>query len=219
MACHSTQTRAVNKTVSMLKSNRSITPIQYKKQLYLKQQIVSRSGYVYLASDSEQETVSTSVAEGNVVEEVRKSVYYRDDNKCDDITHSMNVLQSGRASEIINGRVAMVGFTAALVNELSSGNSLMNQLWDVQEYVNSEGVQEFFISPDIGIFLIPATVMLIVTASFLPGVCGRSDNGLDVPAKPFGPFNPSSEMTNGRAAMMGLVALTLAEAITGSAFF
>jgi hypothetical protein len=71
-----------------------------------------------------------------------------------------------------------------------------------------------------GFFLIPATVILVLVSSFMPKVRGVEENGLNVDAKPsWGIFTPSTERTNGRAAMLGLVALAATEAVFGHALF
>jgi len=79
------------------------------------------------------------------------------------------------APEIINGRLAMLGFVAALGAELSSGDSVVKQISEEPT-------------------LISLTFILFSAASLVPAFAQRR-------AETIGPFNPQAEMTNGRAAM------------------
>jgi len=136
-------------------------------------------------------------------------------NTGDDLlSNAMSVFAGGNASEVINGRAAMVGFTAALLAELSSGQSVFTQMYNVRDV----GVKTILL-PKMGFFLIPATVVLVMMSSFAPQLRGKKENGLNVPAEPVGPFTPSAETINGRAAMIGLVALVGIEAVSGTALF
>mmetsp|Transcript_13940 Transcript_13940/g.35213 ORF Transcript_13940/g.35213 Transcript_13940/m.35213 type:complete len:218 (-) Transcript_13940:201-854(-) len=102
---------------------------------------------------------------------------------------------SGPGPEIINGRLAMLGFTAALGAELSTHVPVSQQL---------------SMAP-VPIFM---SFLLLSSASLIPlGTVGRK------PVK-FGPFNPTAELINGRAAMLGFaVLLGLEAAKGGSALF
>lgn len=136
-------------------------------------------------------------------------------NTGDDLlSNAMAVFSGGKASEVINGRAAMIGFTAALMAELTSGQSVFSQMWNVRDV----GVKTLLL-PKLGFFLIPATVVVVMLSSFAPQFRGAKENGLNVPSSPLGPFTPSAETINGRAAMIGLVALVSIEAISGSALF
>jgi len=132
----------------------------------------------------------------------------------DILSNVMSIFKGGNASEILNGRAAMVGFTAALLVELSKQESLFNQMWNVRDV----GIRTLLL-PKLGFFLIPVTVIGVLAASFAPSLRGKKENGLNVPAEPYGPFTPSAETINGRAAMIGLVALLAVESSTGSALF
>ena len=87
----------------------------------------------------------------------------------------------------------MLGFIAALFAELSSGESVLRQ----------------FADEPTGIIL---TFILFSAASLVPVFKGAK-------AEAFGPFTPSAEMINGRAAMIGFAALIAVEAVKGSALF
>ena len=82
----------------------------------------------------------------------------------------------GAAPELINGRLAMVGFLAALGAELSSGEGVFMQLNDAP-----------------GPVLV--TFTLIAAATFVPLLQGMKPD-----AKQAGPFTAAAEMLNGRAA-------------------
>ena len=74
--------------------------------------------------------------------------------------------------------------------------------------------------PAAGMFLIPVTVLFVLAASLAPVLRGNEESGLEKAPKDFGPFKAESEMTNGRGAMVGLVALLFAEKFTnGAALF
>lgn len=100
---------------------------------------------------------------------------------------------SGPAPEVINGRLAMLAFVAAVGAELSSGESV--------------GLQ--FISSPINIVL---TGILFTVASLVPMFKATK-------AEAFGPFSPEAEMANGRAAMLGFLSLIAVEALRGGALF
>eukprot|EP00200_Dunaliella_tertiolecta_P002897 CAMPEP_0202348308 /NCGR_PEP_ID=MMETSP1126-20121109/6294_1 /ASSEMBLY_ACC=CAM_ASM_000457 /TAXON_ID=3047 /ORGANISM="Dunaliella tertiolecta, Strain CCMP1320" /LENGTH=183 /DNA_ID=CAMNT_0048939977 /DNA_START=60 /DNA_END=611 /DNA_ORIENTATION=- len=97
------------------------------------------------------------------------------------------------APEIINGRLAMLGFVAALGAELSTGESVLTQLADEPT-------------------LIALTFVLFSAASLVPAFARRKSD-------PVGPFTPQAEMTNGRAAMIGFAAMLVYEGVQGIALF
>ncbi len=82
---------------------------------------------------------------------------------------------AGPAPELINGRLAMLGFVAALGAELSSGETVLQQV-----------AQE-----PTGVLL---TFIVFAAASFVPMLNNVKDEAL-------GPFTAAAEKLNGRAAM------------------
>ncbi|KMT12360.1 hypothetical protein BVRB_5g102950 [Beta vulgaris subsp. vulgaris] len=101
---------------------------------------------------------------------------------------------SGPAPERINGRLAMIGFVAAVAVELSKGTDLFSQI--------SNGGAEYFIG----------TSILLSVASLVPLFQGQRAE-----AKTDGLMNANAELWNGRIAMLGLVALAFTEFVKGGA--
>ncbi|KAL2924965.1 Early light-induced protein 1 chloroplastic [Bienertia sinuspersici] len=101
---------------------------------------------------------------------------------------------SGPAPERINGRLAMIGFVAAIAVELSQGTDLLSQI--------SGGGIEWFLG----------TSILLSTASLVPLFKGSRAE-----AKTEGLMNANAELWNGRFAMLGLVALAVTELAKGGA--
>lgn len=100
---------------------------------------------------------------------------------------------SGSAPETINGRLAMLGFVAALGAEASSGETIFQQVADAE----------------------PAVLFAFITfaaASLIPMLKGAKK-------EKFAFFSPEAEMLNGRAAMIGFALLLAIEAKSGAAFF
>ncbi|KAL9230692.1 hypothetical protein vseg_006009 [Gypsophila vaccaria] len=100
----------------------------------------------------------------------------------------------GPAPERINGRLAMIGFVAAVAVELSSGSDLFNQI--------SNGGAQWFLG----------TSILLSVASLIPLFKGSRAE-----AKTDGLMNSNAEIWNGRVAMLGLVALAFTEYVKGGA--
>lgn len=99
---------------------------------------------------------------------------------------------TGGVPEIVNFRLAMFGFVAALGSELASGESVVNQ----------------FKHEPTGVLL---AVILFTSASFIPFLYGASKK------ESFGPFTPQAEIMNGRAACIGFLSLLIAEGVRGGA--
>nr|ABU98941.1 early light-induced protein 4 [Rhododendron catawbiense] len=99
---------------------------------------------------------------------------------------------SGPGPERINGRLAMVGFVAAIAVELSKGE-------DVFAQISNGGIPWFLL-----------TTGVLSVASLIPLSSGVS---VESRSKPF--WSSDAEMLNGRFAMLGLVALALTEYVKG----
>ncbi|GJN10105.1 hypothetical protein PR202_ga28169 [Eleusine coracana subsp. coracana] len=101
---------------------------------------------------------------------------------------------SGPGPERINGRLAMVGFVSALAVEASRGVGLLSQAG------NGAGLTWFAF-----------TAVVLSAASLAPLLQGESAEG-----RSGGLWTADAELWNGRAAMLGLVALAATEYLTGS---
>ncbi|XP_078179667.1 early light-induced protein 1, chloroplastic-like [Carex rostrata] len=99
---------------------------------------------------------------------------------------------SGPAPERINGRLAMLGFVAAIAAEAASGEDLFAQL-------SNGGIPAFF-----------GAAVLFSVASLVPLFKGKNVESITT-----GIMNESAEMWNGRFAMLGLVALAFTEYLKG----
>lgn len=99
----------------------------------------------------------------------------------------------GGVPELLNGRMAMLAFVAALGAELTTGESVVRQLADQPT-------------------LIVLTVVLFTVGTLVPVVEGAV-------AKAVGPLTVNAELINGRAAMLGFASLLVVERVTGSALF
>ncbi|CAI8604606.1 unnamed protein product [Vicia faba] len=100
---------------------------------------------------------------------------------------------SGPAPERINGRLAMIGFVAAMGVEIAKGQGLFEQL-------SGGGVPWFL-----------GTSVLLSLASLIPFF-----QGVSVESKSKGVMSSDAELWNGRIAMLGLVALAFTEFVKGT---
>jgi hypothetical protein len=100
----------------------------------------------------------------------------------------------GLGPEVINSRLAMLGFAVALFFELTTGK-------DVFEQTRSFPL------------LTIATFVIFTVASWIPFQAGQSYNVKS------GPFTPALEVATGRIAMVGFAGLVLNELYMHHAFF
>merc|ERR1711865_477921 len=106
---------------------------------------------------------------------------------------------NGFAPETVNGRLAQIGFVAGLGAEIATGESFLTQF---QTHPVAFGF---------------ATV-LITAATFMPSMQQANNYTSDPKSVPNqGMFNANVEKMNGRAAMIGMVAMLATEAIKGGA--
>ena len=133
------------------------------------------------------------------------------------LNNAMVAFKEPRAIEIINGRVAMIGWMLALQGEFANDQGLFRQVINTRTFTLADGIVKSSTFPAPGMFLIPVTVMAVLAASLAPVLRGNEESGLEKAPKDFSVFRAESEMTNGRGAMVGLVALLIAEKFTGGA--
>ena len=133
------------------------------------------------------------------------------------INNAMVAFKEPRAIEIINGRVAMIGWMLALQGEFANDQGLFRQVINTRTFTLADGIVKSSTFPAPGMFLIPVTVLAVLAASLAPVLRGNEESGLEKAPKDFSVFRAESEMTNGRGAMVGLVALLIAEKFTGGA--
>ena len=133
------------------------------------------------------------------------------------LNNAMVAFKEPRAIEIINGRVAMIGWMLALQGEFANDQGLFRQVVNTRTFTLADGVVKSSTFPATGAFLIPVTVLAVLAASLAPTLRGNDESGLEKAPKDFSVFRAESEMTNGRGAMVGLVALLIAEKFTGGA--
>lgn len=101
---------------------------------------------------------------------------------------------SGPAPERINGRLAMIGFVAALAVEVANGQ-------DVFAQIANGGIPWFL-----------GTSVVLSLASLIPLF-----KGVSVESKSQDFMSSDAELWNGRFAMLGLVALAFTEYVKGGA--
>ncbi|MQI32292.1 hypothetical protein EI016_24245, partial [Escherichia coli] len=95
---------------------------------------------------------------------------------------------SGPAPERINGRLAMIGFVAAIAVELANGQDVFTQ-------ISNGGIPWFL-----------GTSVVLSLASLIPLF-----QGVSVESKSQGFMSSDAELWNGRFAMLGLIALAFTE--------
>ena len=136
------------------------------------------------------------------------------------LNDAMIAFKEPRAVEIINGRVAMLGWMAALYAEISNDQSLTRQVINTRTFTLADGVVKTAAGPAAGVFLVPLVVLVVLAASLAPQLRNAKENGLEEVPEDFFVFKADSEMANGRAAMVGLASLFIVERVFthGAAF-
>merc|ERR1712032_336241 len=114
---------------------------------------------------------------------------------------------SGALPERVNGRLAMLGFVAAVGAELATGETAFTQF-----------IQHPFSVPfHWAIFAVASAMPAVMSGNSLKHIMGSaSESGM---AEGMKNFNADVELLNGRAAMIGCASLLVVEGIKGSALF
>jgi len=99
----------------------------------------------------------------------------------------------GPAPERVNGRLAMLGFLLGTIGEFRTGTPLLQQAQAIP-------------------IQLAVLFLLISWASLIPICKGARSEA-------FGAFSPRAEITNGRAAMLGITAIGTLEYLAGASFF
>ena len=107
--------------------------------------------------------------------------------------------------EMINGRVAQVGWIMALYYEITKNETVWNQVFKTRTFTLIDGTVDTVTYPTVGFFVLQIVTGLIVTGSLFSKL-----KLVDKDAE-FGPFTKRAELINGRGAMIGLLALTIIE--------
>lgn len=111
--------------------------------------------------------------------------------------------------EMINGRVAQVGWMMALYYEITKNETVWNQVFKTRTFTLIDGTVDTVTYPTVGFFVLQIVAGLIVTGSLFSKL-----KLVDKDAE-FGPFTKRAELINGRGAMVGLLALSIVEHLNG----
>jgi len=156
----------------------------------------------------QQRAAAIDPADGSVAE----AAPLGDDSQL--LDDAVKVFSDATAVEMINGRVAQIGWMAALYTEITQNKSLWSQVFSTRTFTLADGVSDTVTYPGAGLFLAPFVGLVVLAASLAPVLKKASPDGVTAPGNALGPFKPEAELTNGRGAMVGLVALVLAEKFT-----
>jgi hypothetical protein len=111
--------------------------------------------------------------------------------------------------EMINGRVAQVGWMMALYYEITKNETVWEQVFKTRTFTLIDGTVDTVTYPTAGFFVLQIVAGLIVTGSLFSKL-----KLVDKDAE-FGPFTKRAELINGRGAMIGLLALSIVEHVNG----
>ena len=107
--------------------------------------------------------------------------------------------------EMINGRVAQVGWMMALYYEFTKNETVWEQVIKTRTFTLVDGTVDTVTYPGAGFFVLQIVAGLIVTGSLFSKL-----KSIDKDAE-FGPFTKRAELINGRGAMVGLVSMVTIE--------
>lgn len=126
--------------------------------------------------------------------------------------HDVNTLRTNReTAQLINGRAAMVGFVSAIAGEVITKKEAFELIFPAKMV---SGVPTHVIDAQ-NFSLFAFTIAIATLGTITPKF--TQDNFDE--SREFAIFKTNSEMLNGRAAMIGIVSLLVAENVMGHALF
>ena len=118
---------------------------------------------------------------------------------------TLETFANPKSVEMINGRVAQIGWIMALYYEFTKNETVWNQVFKTRTFTLLDGTSDTVTYPTVGFFMLQIVAGLIVTGSLLSKLKSVDEN------EEIGPFNKEAELNNGRWAMIGLVSLVAVE--------
>ena len=126
--------------------------------------------------------------------------------------HDVNTLRTNReTAQLITGRAAMVGFVSAIAGEVITKKEAFELIFPAKMV---SGVPTHVIDAQ-NFSLFAFTIAIATLGTITPKF--TQDNFDE--SREFAIFKTNSEMLNGRAAMIGIVSLLVAENVMGHALF
>jgi hypothetical protein len=118
---------------------------------------------------------------------------------------TLETFANPKSVEMINGRVAQIGWIMALYYEFTKNETVWNQVFKTRTFTLLDGTSDTVTYPTVGFFMLQIVAGLIVTGSLFSKLKSVDEN------EEIGPFNKEAELNNGRWAMIGLVSLVTVE--------
>ena len=118
---------------------------------------------------------------------------------------TLETFANTKSVEMINGRVAQIGWIMALYYEFTKNETVWNQVFKTRTFTLLDGTSDTVTYPTVGFFMLQIVAGLIVTGSLFSKLKYVDEN------EEIGTFNKEAELNNGRWAMIGLVSLVVVE--------
>ena len=118
---------------------------------------------------------------------------------------TLETFANPKSVEMINGRVAQIGWIMALYYEFTKNETVWNLVFKTRTFTLLDGTSDTVTYPTVGFFMLQIVAGLIVTGSLFSKLKSVDEN------EEIGPFNKEAELNNGRWAMIGLVSLVAVE--------
>ena len=120
-------------------------------------------------------------------------------------------MKNSETAQLINGRAAMVGFVSAVAGEIITKKEAFELLFPAKMV---SGVSTHVIDAQ-NFSLFAFAIVMVTLGTITPKF---AQDNVDE-SREFAIFKTNSEMLNGRAAMIGIISLLIAENIMGHALF